>query len=101
MSESLKVNLLFPLEDNDGEPFDEDVWGWWRSEMTVRFAGYTDLGKVKGYWEGYSDQHRMVVMVLPDSELPAVRRFLQEARERFRQEAMYLDHHPVVLELIR
>ncbi|MHB2018635.1 MAG: hypothetical protein ACYCW6_16935 [Candidatus Xenobia bacterium] len=100
VSAALKVTMLFPLADNEGKAFDHNVWDWWLDEIALRFDACTDLGNVQGYWEGYSDHHRMIVMVLPESELRNVRLFLQEAGVRFRQEAMYLDYHPVVLELI-
>jgi hypothetical protein len=34
-----EIRALFPLADNDGRPFDRDVWGWWQDEMTnLEFA---------------------------------------------------------------
>jgi hypothetical protein len=95
----IKVNLLFPLIDNDGKPFDESVWGWWRIELTKIVRGFTEVGVVTGWWEGHSDVSRWIVIVLrKDTRLDPIRRFLQEARLRFRQKKMYLDYHPVFYE---
>jgi hypothetical protein len=45
-----KVTTFFPLFGNDGSPFPEEVWNWWRDAMTG-FKGYTDMGVVLGTWE--------------------------------------------------
>ncbi|MBI1939912.1 MAG: hypothetical protein HYS33_00230 [Acidobacteria bacterium] len=95
----IKVNLLFPLFDNDGKPFDESVWDWWLSELTRIVAGFTDMGVVSGWWHGHSDLNRWIVIVASkDAPLDQIRRFLHEARSQFRQEKMYLDYHPVFFE---
>jgi hypothetical protein len=95
----IKVNLLFPLFDNDGKPFDEIVWDWWRSELTRIVSGFTDMGFVTGWWQGHTDVNRWIVIVLDrGAPLDPIREFLQEARGRFRQKKMYLDYHPVFFE---
>jgi hypothetical protein len=99
---ALKVTLLFPLFDNDGNPFEEEVWDWWLDEMTNLFRGFTDLGVVSGWWLGHSDRNRwIVVIVKTEKEVGRTRNLLQMARERFKQQAMYLDYHPVRFEEVR
>ena len=98
--ESLKVTLIFPLYDNDGEPFDIEDWRWWQREM-FRVGDYTELGNAKGVFRGHTDRNRIIVMIVEPSALDAIREFLKEARKRFAQDAMYLEYHPVQFELIR
>ena len=96
---SLKVTLLIPLNDNDGEPFDLVTWSWWNDQLTALVAGFTDLGVATGWWRGYSDQNRVIVVVVKSmTQIAMIRRLLADARLRFRQEAMYLEYHRVWFE---
>ena len=36
---NIKVTLLIPLKDNDGEPFDLATWSWWNDELTALVSG--------------------------------------------------------------
>ena len=31
--EHFRVTMFFPLQDNDGNVFDEEIWEWWRDEQ--------------------------------------------------------------------
>lgn len=98
----LKVTLLIPLNDNDGEPFDLFTWSWWNDRLTELVSGFTDVGVVTGWWRGYSDQNRSLVIIVKSmTEVAAIRGLLREARVRFRQEAMYLEYHRVHFEEVR
>lgn len=46
-----KGNPLFPLLDNDGEPFDIEVWRWWQRELQ-RLGDYTEFGTADGIFRG-------------------------------------------------
>jgi hypothetical protein len=49
-----------------------------------------------------TDRCRWIVTVVRSEEqVEEIRRFLREARDKFRQEVMYLDYHPVRLELVK
>ena len=99
---SVKVTLLIPLNDNDGEAFDLATWSWWNDELTSLVSGFTDLGVVTGWWRGYSDQNRVIIIIVRSMrEVNAIRDLLRRARHRFRQEAMYLEYHRVVFEEVR
>ncbi|HEY6242690.1 MAG TPA: hypothetical protein VIX17_02015 [Pyrinomonadaceae bacterium] len=100
--QSLKVTMFFPLRDNDSNPFDEDTWAWWHDNINKLLGrGYTELGVVKGWWQGYTDENRWIIAVVQsEEEISQLRIFLQEARLRFKQEKMYLEWHSVYLELI-
>ena len=94
-----KVTLLFPLRDNEGNAFEEEVWRWWNRRMTRLFQGFTDRGVVKGFRRGQSDLNREIMInVKTEREVASIREFLQEARKKFRQKKMYLEYHPVFFE---
>jgi hypothetical protein len=100
--QSVKVTLLVPLADNDGEPFDLETWSWWGDRLTETVAGFTDMGVATGWWRGYTDQNRVIVIVVKSSrEVESLRQLLRQARFRFRQEAMYLEFHRVNFEEVR
>jgi hypothetical protein len=97
-----KVTMFFPLLDNEGYPFDDDTWGWWRDELTRCHSAFTDLGVVAGWWESHSDLNRWIVAVVgTEKEVDELRRFVQVARQRFRQECMYFEWHEVSFELVK
>lgn len=97
----LKVTLFIPLRDNDGEPFELTTWNWWNDRLTALVTGFTDVGVVTGWWRGYTDENRQVVIVVRSTEeVSAIRELLREARIRFRQEAMYLEYHRVYFDEI-
>jgi hypothetical protein len=99
--EHFRVTMFFPLRDNDGNAFEEEIWGWWRDELTNILSGFTDLGVVNGWWQGQSDQNKCIVAVVESAEkVDDLRRFLQSARKSFRQDAMYFEWHPVHFELV-
>lgn len=96
----IKVTMLFPLRDNDGRPFDEETWNWWMDKVLEVLGDFTEMGLTNGGWRGHADQCRWIMAVISEDRLDAVHSFLHEARERFKQKAMYLDFHPVRLELV-
>jgi hypothetical protein len=101
-SNALKLTLLIPLYDNDGEPFDLATWNWWNDQLTSLVVGFTDHGVATGSWRGYTDENRVIIVVVKSKEeVLAIRQLLQKARARFRQEAMYLEYHEVFFEEVR
>jgi hypothetical protein len=96
---SIKVTLLIPFRDNDGEDFDLATWTWWNDQLTGLVTGFTDVGLVTGWWRGYTDENRSFAIIVQSMrEVGAIRRLLTVARFRFRQEAMYLEYHRVYFE---
>ena len=102
MPSSIKVTLLVPLTDNDGESFDLRTWQWWNRRLADAVTGFTDMGVATGWWRGMTDRNRVIVIVVKSAaEVDALRQVLREARFRFRQEAMYLEYHRVNFEEVR
>ena len=96
-----KVTTFFPLADDEGNLFDDDTWGWWRDELTRCVTAFTHLGDVAGWWESHFDQNRWIVAVVgAEEKVDKLRRFVQVARQRFRQECMYFEWHEVWFELV-
>ena len=96
-----KVTMFFPLEDNEGKPFDPATWNWWHDRIKNLISGLTDLGIVDGWWQGRSDRNKWVITVVEGvTQLDELRRFLRLSRTRFRQDAMYFEWHQVYFELV-
>ncbi len=97
-----KVTLLIPLTDNDGQPFDLPTWTWWNNRLTSLVIGFTDHGVATGQWRGYTDQNRIIVIVVKTMrEISELRQLLVDARKRFGQEAMYFEYHSVFFEEVQ
>jgi hypothetical protein len=102
-SNAYKVTMFFPLRNNDGEEYGLDVWAWWHERITAILAGFTDLGQVKGWWLGYSDENRWIVAVVKsEEEVKLLREFLGVAatKKYFDQEKMFLEYHSTCYEEI-
>ncbi len=96
---AIKVTLILPLTDNEGHPFDLNTWTWWSDALMNLVSGFTDLGVATGWWRGHADRNRVLTIVVRSGEeVDSIRRLLREAKARFRQEAMYLEYHPVMFE---
>ena len=96
---AIKVTMLFPLLDNDGEPFSAEIWDWWLDNI-ITFGAYHELA-TRGTWKGRPERHRCVKIVITDeSEIERLEAFLREAREAFGQEVMYFEAVRVHFKLI-
>lgn len=101
---AFKVTLIFPMQDNERKPFPESVWRWWHAEVIRLFSGFTDMGRVEGYWMKQTERNKLIFCVVrSETRLGEIRSFLEEARkpERFNQEAMYFEVHSVFQEDVR
>ncbi|HUO93813.1 MAG TPA: hypothetical protein VMU22_12865 [Rhizomicrobium sp.] len=60
------VQILLPIEDNDGKPFPEDVLRRIQHELSDRFGGLTayERAPAKGVWRHGESQHRDEVVIL-------------------------------------
>jgi hypothetical protein len=94
-----KVTMLFPLLQEDGEPFSAGAWDWWLDNI-VLFGAYHELA-TRGTWRGKPERHRCVKIVSTDElEVERLRAFVRAARDVFGQEAMYFESVRVHFELI-
>jgi hypothetical protein len=105
-AEWVKITMLFPIRDNQGQVFDDELWDWWLDALEELLPdatelGVTELGLTAGTWRGYADNCRWIMAVVPSARLTRIRDFLSEFAKRSRQEAMYLDYHAVEFELVR
>lgn len=92
-----KVKALFylPLKDNDGRDLGveiEDV----RTELYVRFVGWTFFGYVKGAYrmaDGSQalDESGAYVVVLDETRIPELEQILRDFKGKTLQEAIYLE----------
>src|SRR5262249_36349918 len=92
-----KVRALFylPLKDSDGRDLTveiEDV----RTELYLRFVGWTFLGYVKGAYQMADgtqalDESAAYVVVLDESRVPEVEQVLRDFKSKTLQEAIYLE----------
>ena len=94
-----KVTMLFPLLQDDGEPFSAGVWDWWLDNI-LTFGAYHELA-TRGTWRGNRERHRCVkIVTADDSEVRRLQNFVLDARTAFGQEAMYFEAVRVHFELI-
>jgi hypothetical protein len=93
-----KVTMLFPTAANDGAPFPAEVWSWWLDSI-LAISHYHEF-TTRGTWKGQTETHRCIVLIAAEEQLPTVEAFLHEAREKFGQEVMYFEAHPVHFKLI-
>jgi hypothetical protein len=92
-----KVKTVFylPLKDNDGRDLAaeiEDV----RTELYVRFVGWTFLGYVKGAFRMADgtpalDECGAYVVILDESRVPELEQVLRDFKGKTLQEAIYLE----------
>lgn len=67
----MKITMLFPLFDNDGNPFAEETWNWWMDKVLEVLGGdFTEMGLTKGGWRGHADQCRWIMAVILEASLP-------------------------------
>jgi lipid A disaccharide synthetase len=92
-----KIKALFylPLRDNDGRDLSaetEEV----RTELYVRFVGWTFLGYIKGAYRMASgnqsvDESGAYVVVLDESRVGELEQVLRDFKAKTTQEAIYLE----------
>ena len=77
---AIKATLLFPLLDNDGDPFDRETWSWFQDQLVgLSDLGFdfTELGRTEGSWRGHTDRCRWIVTVVgSEVQVEEIRGFL-------------------------
>jgi hypothetical protein len=94
-----RVKTLFylPRKDNDGRDLAEEIENL-RTELYVRFVGWTFLGYVKGAFrmaDGTQsvDESEAYVVVLEESRIPELEQVLKDFKSKTLQQAIYLEIH--------
>ena len=90
-----QYKFLVPLTNNAGTPFTASEFAWLQDELVIRFGGWTLDGTVQGAWRGadgtvYGDTSRRYLLVT-DQPREQVLGFLAQVRDRFQQEALYVE----------
>ncbi len=88
------IQILLPLKDNDGRPFEAADYGRVRTELAERFGGITAFTRApaEGIWKdgGRTNSDDLVVFEIMASALdrPWWEGYRAELERRFRQEAI-------------
>jgi hypothetical protein len=92
-----KVKALFylPLKDNDGRALTVEIEEV-RTELYIRFEGWTFLGYVKGAYQMADgtqalDESGAYKVILDESRLPELEQILRDFKAKTSQEAIYLE----------
>jgi hypothetical protein len=100
-----RASFLIPLRDNDGNPFEYTDFTWLNGQLVTRFTGYTRDGIVSGEWfesgVRYADDSYRFVVAIANEQLETLAALLEEACERFKQEALYLETIEADVRLVR
>src|SRR5437764_10066025 len=92
-----RVKALFyiPFRDNDGRDLAEEIEEL-RSELYLRFVGWTFLGYVKGAYrmaDGTQalEESGAYMVILDEARLPELEQVLRDFKSKTLQEAIYLE----------
>jgi hypothetical protein len=93
--DQVKAVFYLPLRDNDGRDLTAEAEAA-KSELYVRFAGWTFLGYVKGTYrmaDGSQslDESAAYLVVLEETRLGELEQILREFKNKTSQEAIYLE----------
>ena len=88
------VQLLLPVQDNDGHPFGEEVLGPTRQELLDRFGGVTAYlrAPARGLWKGDAgldrDDIAIFEVMVEELDRPWWADYRERVRQRFRQDEL-------------
>jgi hypothetical protein len=90
-------SFYLPLKDNDGRDLAAETEEL-KTELFVRFVGWTFLGYVKGAWrmaDGTQalDESGAYFVILDEARLPELEQVLRDFKGKTLQEALYLEVH--------
>ncbi len=93
----VKAVFYVPLKDNDGRDLAAETEEL-KTELYVRFVGWTFLGYVKGAWrmaDGSQalDESGAYFVILDDTRLAELEQVLKDFKGKTLQEALYLEIH--------
>jgi hypothetical protein len=91
----VKALFYLPLKDNNGRDLGTDIEEV-RTELYLRFVGWTFLGYVKGAYrmaDGTQalDESSAYMVILDEARLPELEQVLRDFKSKTLQEAIYLE----------
>jgi hypothetical protein len=95
------IQILLPLKDNDGQPFDPGAFGHVRSELAERFGGITTFTRApaEGVWKeaGRTSRDDLVVfeVMTPTLDRPWWEGYRGGLERRFRQDVIVVRAMPI------
>lgn len=92
----LKVTVLLPVRDNQGERVPREIFREFESEVTQLAGGFTEDGIVKGEWvdeDGtiYRDRSRRYIIAANEEHLDGLREITTRTGSRIHQRTMYFE----------
>ena len=92
----ISTAFFIPVTDNLGTPFTAADWRWLEGRALALFGGMTRSGGQYGLWRDgnqvYRDESIRIGIALQHwIDLPPWLRFVEQARRRFRQIALYIE----------
>lgn len=92
----IKTLIVVPIRDNRGKLFPRSAWDELEQRLLVAFGGYAEAPAVSGRWRVgdrvYADQSRQYVVSLTSwRQMPVWLDIVRWLRERFAQEAIYVE----------
>ncbi|WP_129791986.1 hypothetical protein [Sphingosinicella sp. CPCC 101087] len=90
------IEILLPLRDKEGRPFDPTIWAQVREELIDKFGGLTAFTRepAEGLWEenGRRDKDEIVILEVMAETLDRNwwRTYREELERRFRQDEIVL-----------
>jgi hypothetical protein len=93
----VKALFYLPMKDNDGRDLSIEIEDL-RTELYVRFVGWTFMGYVKGAYrmaDGTQalDESEAYVVILDNARIPELEQALRDFKGKTLQEAIYLEIH--------
>jgi hypothetical protein len=90
----IETVVLIPIKDNQGRPFGRSAWEELEARL-LQFGGFTGPTEVEGVWRSgertFRDTNAQYIVSLTSwTQLPDWLGIVHWARERFRQEAIYV-----------
>lgn len=92
----LLIQILLPLEDDDGRPFGREDYESVRRELTERFSGFTSYHRApaEGFWGAgaHAERDTLVLCEVMVEELDRVwwERYRRSLERRFAQESIVI-----------
>jgi hypothetical protein len=90
------IQILLPLQDNDGAPFNSDLYREVRDELSTRYGGLTAFTRApaEGHWQddGKTTRDEIVVFEVMAEELATSwwRDYRRKLERVFRQEVIVI-----------